>query len=726
MSDTQELIQKKKAVSNLDQTRKISDLFGENMFDLKTLKRYVSEDTYQEMKDTMLKQKKIKFSTAEQMANGMIRWAREKDVTHFTHWFQPLTESPAEKHDAFFKPAFDPETKGIEELSAGELVKREPDGSSFPSGGLRETHAARGYTIWDPSSPPFILETELGKTLYVPAVFISITGESLDYKTPLLKANHALNKAATAVCQYFDSKVTHVFTNLGWEQEYFLVDERFYNARPDLLLAGRTIFGGKSAKGQQMDDHYFGSIPVRVQDFMKDFEQEGLKLGIPIVTRHNEVAPGQFECAPMFEETNMAADNNQLLRDLMEKVAIKHKFRILFNEKPFAGLNGSGKHCNWSMSTGTGKNLFSPGDDPGSNLQFITFLINFIKAINDNGDLLRASVASAGNDHRLGANEAPPAIISIFTGSLLEEVLKEFRATGLTKAQKKQKELIDLGLTKIPVISRDYTDRNRTSPLPFTDNRFEFRAVGSSANCAASMTVLNAIVADQLQAFTAEVDELEAKTPDTEANIVTVLQGYMDDVERVVFNGNGYSKEWEEEAKKRGLSNNKNTPSALKAMVSDKSKDLFERLGIYNPRELESRYKVLLENYINKIGIEADLFQEMSRTYVLPSAYKSINRLSDTYDNLKGMGLNDQAKNLVEQVTSITNPCERLNKDLLLLKKSIAKANDMSKLPQVAKAYAENVIPYFEKVRTSIDMLEGMVNNDDWKLPKYRELLFIR
>jgi len=726
MNDTQELTQKNKTDSSPEQSRKISELFGENVFDLKTLKRYVSKDTFQEMKGTMLKQQKIEFSTAEQMAKGMIRWAMEKDVTHFTHWFQPLTESPAEKHDAFFKPAFDLEARGIEELSASELVKREPDGSSFPSGGLRETHAARGYTIWDPSSPPFILETELGKTLYVPAVFISITGESLDYKTPLLKANHALNKAATAVCQYFDSKVSHVFTNLGWEQEYFLVDESFYNARPDLLLTGRTIFGGKSAKGQQMDDHYFGSIPVRVQDFMKDFEQEGLKLGIPIVTRHNEVAPGQFECAPMFEETNMAVDNNQLIRDVMEKVAIKHKFRILFNEKPFAGLNGSGKHCNWSMSTGTGKNLFSPGDDPGSNLQFITFLINFIKAIHDNGDLLRASVASAGNDHRLGANEAPPAIISIFTGSQLEQVLKEFRATGLSKAQKKQKELIDLGLTKIPVISRDYTDRNRTSPLPFTDNRFEFRAVGSSANCAASITVLNAIVADQLQAFTAEVDQLEAKTPDTEANIVTVLQGYMDDVERVVFNGNGYSKEWEEEAKRRGLSNNKNTPSALKAMVSDKSKDLFERQGIYNPRELESRYEVLLENYINKIGIEADLFQEMSRTYVLPSAYKSINRLSDTYDNLKGMGLNDQAKNLVEQVTSITNLCEKLNKDLLLLKESIAQANDMSEPSQVAKAYAESVNPYFEKVRTSIDMLEGMVDNDDWKLPKYRELLFIR
>jgi glutamine synthetase len=726
MNFKQELIQKNKAHSSTDQTQYISEFFGQNTFDLKTLKEYVSEETFQEMKGATLKQQKIEFSTAEQMAKGMMRWAMEREVTHFTHWFQPLTDSPAEKHDAFFKPAFDLEARGIEELSGSELIKREPDGSSFPSGGLRETHAARGYSIWDPSSPPFILETELGKTLYVPAVFISITGEALDYKTPLLKANHALNKAATAVCQYFDSQVTHVFTNLGWEQEYFLVDESFYNARPDLLLAGRTIFGGKSAKGQQMDDHYFGSIPERVQNFMKDFEQEGLKLGIPIVTRHNEVAPGQFECAPMFEETNMAVDNNQLLRVIMEKIAIKHKFRILFHEKPFAGLNGSGKHCNWSMSTGTGKNLFSPGDDPGSNLQFITFLINFIKAIHDNGDLLRASVATAGNDHRLGANEAPPAIISIFTGSLLEQILKEFKATGLSKAQAKQKELIDLGLTKIPVISKDYTDRNRTSPLPFTDNRFEFRSAGSSANCAAPITVLNAIVADQLQAFKAEVDKLEAKKPDIEANIITVLQGYMEDVERVVFNGNGYSKEWEEEAMKRGLSNNKNTPSALLAMVSDKSKALFERQSVYNPRELESRYDVLLENYINKIGIEADLFQEMSRTYVLPSAYKSINRLSNTYNNLEGMGLKDQAKNLVDQATSTANLCEKLNKDLLLLKEAIANANGVAELPNVAKAYAESVYPYFEKVRASIDLLEGMVDNDDWKLPKYREILFIR
>ena len=726
MEDTQELIQKTKENSNPEHSRKISELFGENMFDLKTLKQYVSKETFQEMRGTMLKQQNIEYSTAEEMAKGMIRWAMEKEVTHFTHWFQPLTDSPAEKHDAFFKPAFDLEARGIEELSASELIKREPDGSSFPSGGLRETHAARGYTIWDPSSPPFILETELGKTLYVPAVFISFTGESLDYKTPLLKANHALNKAATAVCQYFDDQVTHVFTNLGWEQEYFLVDERFYNARPDLLLAGRTIFGGKSAKGQQMDDHYFGSIPERVQNFMKDFEQEGLKLGIPIVTRHNEVAPGQFECAPMFEETNMAVDHNQLLRDVMEKVAIKHKLRILFNEKPFAGLNGSGKHCNWSMSTGSGKNLFSPGDDPGSNLQFMTFFINFIKAIHDNGDLLRASIGSAGNDHRLGANEAPPAIISIFTGTLLEQVLKDFWSTGLSTAQKKHKELIDLGLTKIPVISRDYTDRNRTSPLPFTDNRFEFRAVGSSANCAAPITVLNAIVADQLQVFKTEVDQLESKTPGVQANIVTVLQSYMDDVERVIFNGNGYSKEWEKEAEKRGLSNNKNAPSALRAMITDNSKALFKRQGIYNTRELDSRYDVLLENYVNKIGIEADLFQEMSRTYVLPSAYKSINKLSDTYNDLKSMGLNDQAKNLVEQVTPITYLCEKLNKDLLLLKESIAKANNISELPEIAKAYAESVTPYFEKARTSIDMLEGMVDNEDWNLPKYRELLSIR
>jgi glutamine synthetase len=705
---------------------KISDLFSENVFSLNNLEEYVAESVYEEIKGVILQQQKMDFATAEHIAEALIEWAMSKGVTHYTHWFHPLTGSSAEKHDAFFKPTIDLEAKGIESLSASQLVKQEPDGSSFPSGGLRVTHMARSYSVWDPSSPAFILETRNGKTLYIPAVFISYTGESLDYKTPLLKANHALNVSATAVCQYFDPAVTHVFSTLGWEQEYFLVDEKFVNARPDLLLTGRTIFGEKSAKGQQMDDHYFGSIPVRVQDFMKEFELEALKLGIPILTRHNEVAPGQYECAPMFEETNMSVDHNLLIMDLMEKIAIKHRFRILFDEKPFSGLNGNGKHNNWSMATSNGQNLMYPGDNAGSNLQFLTFFINVIKAIHDNNDLLRASIASAGNDHRLGANEAPPAIISVYTGSFLEQVLSKFKTEGLISDQAQEKEMIDLQLTKIASIEKDQTDRNRTSPFPFTDNRFEFRAVGASANCAAPMTVLNTIVANQLQAFKTEVDRRNKENPKTEDNIVAVLQGYMEDVERVVFNGNGYSQEWEEEAEARGLSNNKTTPVALKAMISDKSKEVFGNQKVFSEKELHSRYEVLLENYVYKIAVEADLLQEMSRTYVLPAAYEYINKLSETYRNLTDMGLKDQAESIVGQVAPITDLTVTLNKDLSLLMKAKSTADGMGDLEQGAAAYADQVKPNFDNVRASIDRLEGLVEDKIWPLPKYRELLFLR
>jgi glutamine synthetase len=706
--------------------RKISELFAENIFSLNTLKEHVTESTYESMKGVILKQQKMDSETAEQMAQALIKWAMAKGVTHYTHWFHPLTESSAEKHDAFFKPTINLEAKGIESLSASELVQQEPDGSSFPSGGLRVTHEARGYSIWDPSSPPFIRETKNGKTLYLPAVFISYTGESLDYKTPLLKANHALNLSATAVCRYFDRDVTHVFSTLGWEQEYFLVDEKFLNARPDLLLIGRTIFGGKSAKGQEMDDHYFGSIPVRVQDFMKEFELEALKLGIPILTRHNEVAPSQYECAPMFEEANMSVDHNLLIMDLMEKVAIKHKYRVLLSEKPFAGLNGNGKHNNWSMATSKGQNLLSPGNDPGANLQFLTFLINVIKAVHDNDDLLRASIASAGNDHRLGANEAPPAIISVFTGSLLDKVLSRFKTDGLTSEPAEESEVIDLGLTKIPTIKKDQTDRNRTSPFAFTGNRFELRAVGGSANCAAPMTVLNTIVANQLQAFAREVDSRKQQNPNTEENIVAVLQGYMEDVDRIVFNGNGYSQAWEEEAEARGLSNNKTTPVALKAMVSENAKEVFGSQGVFNERELNSRYEVALENYVNKIAIEADLFQEMSRTYVLPAAYEYINKLSESYCNLNDMGLKDQSQSIVAQVAPIADLASKLNGDLSQLMQVKSSADSMGDVAERAQAYADQVKPLFDTVRDSIDKLEGLIDEKIWQLPKYRELLFLR
>ncbi|MFT5515628.1 MAG: glutamine synthetase [Rhodothermales bacterium] len=704
----------------------ISDVFGENTFSLYSLKEHVSETTYNEISGVILKQQKMDTNTAHEIAQVLIKWAMAKGVTHYTHWFHPLTESSAEKHDAFFKPTINLEARGIESLSASELVQREPDGSSFPSGGLRTTHAARSYTIWDPSSPAFIMETENGKTLYVPAVFISYTGESLDYKTPLLKANHALNIAATAVCHYFDQEVTHVFSTLGCEQEYFLVDEKFFNARPDLLLSGRTIIGGKPAKGQQMDDHYFGSIPERVQNFMKDFELESLKLGIPIVTRHNEVAPGQYEAAPMFEEMNVAVDHNLLIMDVMQKIAIRHRLRILFSEKPFAGLNGSGKHNNWSIATGQGKNLLSPGNNPGSNLQFLTFFVNVVKAIHDNGDLLRASIASAGNDHRLGANEAPPAIISVFIGSLLEKVLSTFKTQGLNAEPVEEDEVIDLHLSKILAIKKDQTDRNRTSPFPFVDNRFEFRAVGASANCAAPMTVLNTIVADQLEAFKKEVDSRSEDSSNREDSIVAVLQGYMEDVDRIVFNGDGYSAAWETEAASRGLPNNKTTPDAIKALISDRSKEVFGRQRVFNERELESRYEVQLENYINTIAIEADLLQEMSRTYVLPAANESINNLGETYRNLNNMGLKDQAESFVAQVRPLTDLTIELHNSLSRLKETKDAADRLGGASEVAKAYADRVKPHFDEIRASIDKLEVQVDNKIWQLPKYRELLFIR
>ncbi len=706
--------------------RKLSEIFGENTLSLNNLQEYVTESTYDEIKGVILKQQQMDFSTAEHIAEALIKWAMSKGVTHYTHWFHPLTGSSAEKHDAFFKPSVDLEAKSIESLSASQLVKQEPDGSSFPSGGLRVTHAARSYSIWDPSSPAFILETENGKTLYLPAVFVSYTGESLDYKTPLLKANHALNIAATAVCRYFDQEVSHVFSTLGCEQEYFLVDEKFVNARPDMLLIGRTIFGGKSARGQQMDDHYFGSIPVRVQEFMKEFELEALKLGIPIVTRHNEVAPGQYECAPMFEETNVSVDHNLLIMNLMENIAIKHKFRILFDEKPFAGLNGNGKHNNWSLATSNGKNLLHPGKEPGSNLQFLTFFINVIKAIHDHDDLLRAAIASEGNDHRLGANEAPPAIISVFTGSLLERVLTEFKSEGLTSGVGQKKDIIDLRLTKIATIDKDQTDRNRTSPFPFVDNRFEFRAVGGSANCAAPMTVLNTIVANQLQDFKKEVDSRNQHNPNTEDNIVAVLQGYMEDVERIVFNGDGYSEAWEMEAMARGLSNNKTTPVALKAMISEKSKEVFGNQHVLNENELQSRYEVLIENYVNKVGIEADLLEEMSRTFVLPAANEHLRKLGETYRTLGDMGLKDQAQNVVAQVTPIADLTGRLSEDLSRLSEAKTTADSIGDAGQRAEAYADQVKPLFDDVRASIDRLEGLVDDKIWPVPKYRELLFLR
>ena len=528
------------------------------------------------------------------------------------------------------------------------------------------------------------------------------------------------------MCQYFNQEVTHVFSTLGWEQEYFLVDERFYNARPDLLMTGRTIFGAKPAKGQELDDHYFGSIPERVQNFMKEFELQALRLGIPIVTRHNEVAPGQYECAPKFEESNVANDHNLLIMELMEKLVIKYKFRILFNEKPFAGLNGSGKHSNWSLATGDRRNLLSPGDNPGGNLEFLTFFINVLKAVNDNESLIRASIASAGNDHRLGANEAPPAIISISIGSMMEKVLEVFKTDGLSSRSAEENEPIDLNLTKILKVEKGSTDRNRTSPFPFNDNRFEFRAVGSSANCAGPITILNAVVANQLRSFKEQIDALDSDNAKTEENIVSVLQGYMEDATRIIFNGDGYSEEWEKEAESRGLSNNKNTPAALKPLVSDQSKQLFKVQNIFSEEELEARYEVSLENYISKISIEADLFREMSYTYVLPSTYEHINKLGETFRNLNDMGLGDQANGIVKQVALLSYLAEKIDQDVQEMIKAKAKADQESSTSKCAQAYADKVKPLFDKIRSAMDKLEGQIDDNFWKLPKYRELLFLK
>jgi glutamine synthetase len=711
---------------NGDEGKKISEIFASNVFNLPAMNEYLAEGTYFSMVSAIKHNSKINFQIAENVAKGLKKWAMDKGATHFTHWFQPLTGTTAEKHDAFFKPSLDITVQGMENLSAAELVQREPDASSFPHGGLRGTAEARGYTIWDPSSPAFILETENGKTLYIPAVYISYTGESLDYKTPLLKSNELINKAATEVCHYFDENVGNVITTLGCEQEYFLIDENLFNARPDLQITGRTLFGGKPAKGQQLEDHYFGTIPERVQIYMQDFEREALKLGIPVLTRHNEVAPGQYECAPMFEELNVAVDHNLLVMDVMNKIAKKHGLKVLFHEKPFAGVNGSGKHNNWSMATDKGKNLLSPGNMPGNNLQFITFFVNVVKAMNDNGDLLRASIASQANEHRLGANEAPPAIISVFTGSMIASVLEEFKTKGLVKNGAKLDHKIDLNIPKIPEVNLDSTDRNRTSPFPFTGNKFEFRAVGSSANCSGPMTVLNTIVANQLIIFKKEVDALIAKGQDTEEAIVKVLQQYIKESERIIFNGDGYSKEWEKEAAKRGLKNIKSTPEALLAFTTPSAIQLFSSHKIFTERELHARYEVLLEEYIKKMDIEMLVIEEMIHTHILPSAYDYQNKLITNYIGLNNMGLKKAADTVKEEVEIVFNHMDELKTNLKTMMELREKVFAKKDHESIAANISEKIKPYFEKLRHNADQLEKVIDESMWKLPKYRELLFIR
>lgn len=706
---------------------KITAIFNENVFTLKVARQFLSDEAYKSLAGSVKTGKKIDRVMGGQIANGVRAWAESKGVTHYTHWFQPLTGLSAEKHDSFFTLKGD--GTPIEEFDGGALIQQEPDASSFPSGGLRATFEARGYTAWDPSSPAFIMEIGQGKTLCIPTIFVSYTGESLDAKTPLLKALVALDKAAVEVCQYFDKNVTKVTPTLGWEQEYFVVDAGLANARPDLVMTGRTVFGHSPAKGQQLEDHYFGTIPERVYAFMRDFEEESYKLGIPLRTRHNEVAPAQFECAPIYEEVNIAVDHNTLLMDIMTRVAKRHDLKVLLHEKPFAGINGSGKHNNWSMATDTGVNLLAPGKTPKTNLMFLTFFVNTIKAVHDYADLLRASIASAGNDHRLGANEAPPAIISAFIGKYLTTVLEQVETRVGGKFDEQDEAMLKLDIHKsIPELMLDNTDRNRTSPFAFTGNKFEFRAVGSSANCANNMTVLNTIVAETLKNFKKDVDGLIEKGEKKEVSIMQVLQKYVVSSKKVLFEGDGYSEAWAKEAEKRGLPNVKTTPLALDAYLTKKSKDLFESNDIYNHAELEARHEIMLEDYVKKVQIEARIMGELATTYILPSAVKYQNILIENIKGLKEAGLKPAAyANQLQLVEAISNHMAIMSDSVEKMIEERKKANELTSSRDKAIAYCENVKgKYFDVIRYNVDKLELMVDDTHWLLPKYREILFLR
>jgi glutamine synthetase len=711
----------------VDGFSKITEIFNENVFTLQTARKFLSDEAYKSLLASTKGGKKIDRNMGNQIANGLRAWAESKGVTHFTHWFQPLTGSSAEKHDSFFTLKGD--GTPIEEFEGGALIQQEPDASSFPSGGLRATFEARGYTAWDPSSPAFIMEIGQGKTLCIPTIFVSYTGESLDAKTPLLKALVALDKAAVDVCQYFDKNVTKVTATLGWEQEYFVVDAALANARPDLVLTGRTVFGHAPAKGQQLEDHYFGAIPERIYAFMRDFEKESYRLGIPLRTRHNEVAPAQFECAPIFEETNLAVDHNTLLMDVMARVAKRHGLMVLLHEKPFAGINGSGKHNNWSMATDTGVNLLAPGKTPKTNLMFLTFFVNTIKAVHDYAELLRASIASAGNDHRLGANEAPPAIISIFIGKYLTDVLDQVETRVGGKFDETDEAMLKLDIHKsIPELMLDNTDRNRTSPFAFTGNKFEFRAVGSSANCANAMTTLNTIMAETLRQYKKDVDALIEKGEKKEVAILQVIQKYIVESKKVLFEGDGYSDNWEKEAAKRGLPNVKTTPLALDAYISDKVKHLFESNEVYNHLELEARHEIMLEDYIKKVQIEARVMGELATTYILPSAVKYQNVLITNIGGLKAAGLSEASYANQKQIL------EQISKHIAVMSDSVEKmieerkkANEISDSRKRAIAYCDKVKgQYFDVIRYHVDKLELLVDDAYWLLPKYREILFLR
>ena len=707
-------------------SNKLSDYYGSHVFDRKKMQEYLPKEAYKAVTDAIEKGTPINREMADLIANGMKSWAKSLNVTHYTHWFQPLTDGTAEKHDGFIE--FGEDGDVIERFSGKLLIQQEPDASSFPNGGIRNTFEARGYTAWDVSSPAFVVDT----TLCIPTIFISYTGEALDYKTPLLKALAAVDKAATDVCQLFDKNIARVYTNLGWEQEYFLVDLALYNARPDLCLTGRTLMGHSSAKDQQLEDHYFGSIPPRVTAFMKELEIECHKLGIPVKTRHNEVAPNQFELAPIFENANLANDHNQLVMDLMKRIARKHNFAVLLHEKPYSGVNGSGKHCNWSMGTDTGINLFSPGKDREDNLRFITFVVNSLMAVYKYNALLKASIASATNAHRLGANEAPPAIISSFLGTQITEILDKFENCSIEDAiEVDDKKRLHLGFGQIPELLLDNTDRNRTSPFAFTGNRFEFRALGSSANCGSAMLALNSAVAYQLRQFKQDVEALRAEGKSKEAAIFEVLKAYIKESKPIRFDGNGYGDEWKEEAARRGLDCENSVPLQYDAYLKPEVIRMFKETGVLSEKELEARNEVKWEIYIKKVQIEARVLGDLSLNHIIPVAVRYQSLLLDNIAKLKETfggypeydDMSEEPRRLVRKIAGHICSVTRMVDEMVEARK---KANRITDLRTKAIAYHDTVAPYLDEIRSHIDDLELMVDNQMWPLPKYRELLFIR
>lgn len=720
-----EIAQNRHAIPVTPPAERVAEFYGINTFNKEIMRTLLSPEAYLRITEAIETGGKIERDIADEVANAMKSWAVSRGATHYTHWFQPLTGSTAEKHDSFFDLTND--GKAIEKFKGGALVQQEPDASSFPSGGLRNTFEARGYTGWDPSSPAFLMDNGAGgKTLCIPSVFISYTGEALDYKTPLLKALHALDKAATAVCQFFDRNIDKVTATLGPEQEYFLVDKALFYARPDLVMAGRTVFGHSPARGQQLEDHYFGSIPPRVNAFMVDYEFEAMKLGIPVRTRHNEVAPGQFEVAPTFEEVNLSIDHNALLMDLMEKVAERHDFKVLFHEKPFAGINGSGKHNNWSMGTNTGVNLLAPSSKPKETLRFITFLVNTIKAVHDHADLLRASIASAGNEHRLGANEAPPAIMSVFLGETLTKALEDLETKNEIALNKGDNVYYKLGLNRIPSLIRDNTDRNRTSPFAFTGNKFEFRAVGGGANSASTMIVLNTIVAAQLQVFRADLEVRLNNGEKKELAIVDILKQYYKSCKQILFEGNGYSDEWVTEAERRGLSNIKITPDALKVYLKPESMELFERMKVMGHAEVESRYEIELEKYIKKVQIESRVMGDLAINHVVSTAIKYQGKLAETAKNLMDLDMAAEAEPIKDILREISRRVTTIKKNVDAMLEARKKANNITDSFDMARLYATEVKDFFDVIRYEVDKLEQIVDDEDWPLVKYREMLFVK